>query len=84
MITAPSKPEGPFVIYREPKAVVLKWWAKRQLHPAVWSQSLPALPRRYPGEGGAHKYVLQSKFIDTLDAQARGAPARAHGQVSFS
>ena len=23
---------------------------------------------RYPGEGGAHKYVLQSKLIDTLDA----------------
>merc|ERR1712023_356290 len=63
VITAPSKPEGPFVIYREPKAVVLKW---------------------YPGEGGAHKYILQSKFIDTLDAQARGAPARAHGQADDS
>ena len=39
---------------------------------------------RYPGEGGAHKYVLQSKFIDTLDAQARGAPVRAHGQADDS
>ena len=39
---------------------------------------------RYPGEGGAHKYVLQSKFIDTLDAQARGVPLRAHGQADDS
>merc|ERR1712023_440971 len=30
------------------------------------------------------KYVLQSKFIDTLDAQARGGPVRAHGQADDS